>query len=273
MLRVLSRALDIVVLPAIIVALALAFLYAPPERTMHDVYRIFYFHVPAATASFLGFGIVFVCSILYLRTRERRYDLVAAAAAEVGVLFCAMGIGMGMLWAKPVWGTFWIPGDIHLLATAVLFLIYVAYLMMRGAVADDERRARLSAVVGVFAIIAVPVVFFSIRVIHVGNHPVLTSLDARMTTTLMFCMTVMMLFFTFILLRRVRLEFAREAAEGLRRDLLSLADARASGAARPAGSRVVAGATPSIGGITAGVPSSASNVAFSATRVDPRPRS
>jgi len=91
-----------------------------------------------------------------------------------------------------------------------------------------------------------------------------------MTTTLMFCMTVMLLFFTFILLRRARLEFAREAAEELRRDLLSLADARASGATRPATGRVVAGATPAIGGITAGVPASPSSAAFSATRVDPR---
>ncbi len=267
MLKTLSRALDVLVLPAVLAALAMAFLYAPPERTMHDVYRIFYFHVPAAAASFLGFGIVFVCSVMYLRTRERRYDVVAAAAAEVGVLFCAMGIGMGMLWAKPVWGVFWIPGDIHLLATAVLFLIYVAYLMMRGAIADDERRARLAAVVGTFAIISVPIVFFSIRVIHVGDHPALTGLDdPRMTTTLMFCMTVMMLFFTFILLRRVRLEFAREAAEGLRRDLLALAEGAESRPARSGGGRVVAGATPALGPIPA-----ASGAAFAARPVDTRP--
>ncbi len=244
MLRTLSRALDIVVAPAFIAALALAFFYAPPEKTMHDVYRIFYFHVPAAAASFLGFGIVFVCSVLYLRTRERRYDIVAGAAAEVGVLFCTLGIGMGMLWAKPVWGAFWIPGDIHLLATAVLFLIYVAYLMMRGAIDDDERRARLCAVVGTFAIIAVPIVFFSIRVIHVGNHPVLTGLTPRMQFTFMFCMTVMMLFFTFILLRRVRLEFARAAVEDLRRDVIDLSERTTAGAGRPALDRVVAGATP-----------------------------
>jgi heme exporter protein C len=269
MLRTLSRALDIVVAPAIIAALALAFFYAPPEKTMHDVYRIFYFHVPAAAASFLGFGIVFVCSVLYLRTRERRYDIVAGAAAEVGVLFCALGIGMGMLWAKPVWGAFWIPGDIHLLATAVLFLIYVAYLMMRGAIDDDERRARLSAVVGTFAIIAVPIVFFSIRVIHVGNHPVLTGLTPRMQFTFMFCMTVMMLFFTFILLRRVRLEFARAAVEDLRRDVLDLSERTTTGAARPALGRVVAGAAPAANPVPLGVP----GAAFTANAVETRPRS
>jgi len=272
MLRTLSRALDIVVAPAIIAALALAFFYAPPEKTMHDVYRIFYFHVPAAAASFLGFGIVFVCSVLYLRTRERRYDIVAGAAAEVGVLFCALGIGMGMLWAKPVWGAFWIPGDIHLLATAVLFLIYVAYLMMRGAIDDDERRARLSAVVGTFAIIAVPIVFFSIRVIHVGDHPALTGSslsDPRMTATLMFCMTVMMLFFTFILLRRVRLEFARAAVEDLRRDVLDLSERTTTGAARPALGRVVAGAAPAANSVPLGAP----GAAFTANAVETRPRS
>ncbi|HKC76206.1 MAG TPA: cytochrome c biogenesis protein CcsA, partial [Chloroflexota bacterium] len=114
-LKVLSRALDIIIVPAVLLALGLAFLYAPPEATMHDVYRIFYFHVPATASAGLGIAIVFVCSVLCLRTRDRRYDLVAAAAAEVAVLFGALGIGMGMLWAKPVWGTFWIPGDIHLM--------------------------------------------------------------------------------------------------------------------------------------------------------------
>lgn len=239
--RTLSRLLDLIILPALLLSLWMAFVYAPDEATMHSVYRIFYFHVPAAAASFLGFGIVFICSILYLRTRRRVYDAVAAAAAEVGVLFCCLGVGMGMLWAKPVWGAFWIPGDIHLMTTAVLLLIYVAYLMLRGAIEDDERRARLAAVVGTFGFIGVPVVYLSIRVIQVGNHPVLLGLEPRMQLTFMVCMTTMMLLFTFILLRRVRLEFSRLGAEQLRRDLLALAEqrgARRTGRER----RVVAGA-------------------------------
>ena len=71
-LKVLSRALDIIIVPAVLLALGLAFLYAPPEATMHDVYRIFYFHVPATASAGLGIAIVFVCSILYLRTRDRK---------------------------------------------------------------------------------------------------------------------------------------------------------------------------------------------------------
>lgn len=240
-LRTLSRLLDIVILPAVLVSLWMAFIYAPDEATMHSVYRIFYFHVPAAAASFLGFGIVFICSIMYLRTRRRAYDVVAAAAAEVGVLFCCLGVGMGMLWARPVWGVFWIPGDIHLMTTAVLLLIYVAYLMLRGAIEDEERRARLAAVIGVFGFAGVPIVYFSIRVIQVGNHPVLLGLAPRMQVTFMVCMTTMMLFFTFILLRRVRLGFSRAAAEQLRLELLALVERR--GQPRPA-RRVVAGAEP-----------------------------
>ena len=238
--KVLSRALDIIVVPAVLLSLGLAFLYAPREKTMHDVYRIFYFHVPATASAGLGIAIVFVCSVLYLRTRDRRYDLVAAAAAEVAVLFGALGIGMGMLWAKPVWGTFWIPGDIHLMTTAVVFLIYVAYLMLRGAIDDDERRARLAAVVGIFGMAGAPVVYFSIRIIHVGNHPVLQGLTPRMQLTFMVCMTTMLLFFTFILLRRVRLELTRAEYERLRLDLLSLAERHGAHAQR----RIVAGAEP-----------------------------
>jgi heme exporter protein C len=235
--RILARILDIIVLPAMLVSLALAFLYAPAEATMHDVYRIFYFHVPATASAGVGIAIVFVCSVLYLRTRRRRYDLIAAAAAEVAVVFAALGIVMGMLWAKPVWGTFWIPGDIHLMTTAIVFLVYVAYLMLRAAVEDVERRARLAAVVGVFGFIGAPVVYFSIRVIHVGNHPVLLSLAPRMQLTFIVCMNTMVLFFIFVLLRRVRLEFARAESEELRVDLLSLAERRGAREER----RVVAG--------------------------------
>jgi heme exporter protein C len=235
MVRVLSRVLDIVIAPAMLISLALAFLYAPDEATMKSVYRIFFFHVPAAASSFVGFGIVFLCSIMYLRTRKQVYDLVAAAAAEVGVVFCVVGVVMGMLWAKPVWGTYWIPGDVHLMTTAVLLLIYVSYLMLRASIEDDERRARLSAVIGIFGFAGVPIVYFSIRVVQVGNHPVLLGLEPRMQLTFMVCMTSMLLFFTFILLRRVRLELARAEAARLRRDLLALAYPREATA------RVVAG--------------------------------
>lgn len=244
MVKTLSRLLDIVVLPAVLLSLALAFLYAPPDATMHDVYRIFYFHVPATAAAALGIGIVFVCSVLYLRTRERRYDLVAAAAAEVAVLFATLGIVMGMLWARPVWGVFWIPGDIHLLTTAIVYLVYVAYLMLRGAIEDEERRARLAAVIGIFGVVGVPIVYFSIRIIQVGNHPVLRGLDPRMQLTFMVCMITMLLFFTFILVRRVRLEFARYEAARLRDDVLALAAPREAAGAR----RVVAGAEPAPAG-------------------------
>jgi heme exporter protein C len=242
MLRTLSRLLDIVVLPAVLLSLALAFLYAPPEATMHDVYRIFYFHVPAAAASGLGFAIVFVCSVLYLRTRNLRYDRIAAAAAETGVLFCFLGIVMGMLWAKPVWGVYWVAGDVHLLLTGVLFLIYLAYLMLRGAIEDEDRRARLAAVIGTFGVIGEPVVFLSSRIIQVGNHPVLLGLTPPMQLTFMVCMTTMMLLFTFILLRRVRLELTRGEAEQLRLDLLALAEQRGAREQRT----VVAGAEPEI---------------------------
>ena len=81
--KVLSRTLDIIVVPAVLLSLGLAFLYAPPEKTMHDVYRIFYFHVPATASAGLGIAIVFVCSVLYLRTRDRRYDLVAAVSEDL----------------------------------------------------------------------------------------------------------------------------------------------------------------------------------------------
>lgn len=217
------RVIDVLTLPAMILALYMAMIKAPDEQVMHSVYRLFYFHVPAAVASFGGFTIVFVCSIAYLRTRRMIFDRVAVAAAEVGVVFCSLGIVLGMIWAKPVWNTFWIPGDVHLMTTAILWLAYVSYLMLRGAIDDGERRARLSSVLGIILIVLVPIVFFSIRVIQQGSHPVLTSgLPTSMAIPFMVNMALMQLFFVFFFLRRVRLENQRAALADLRDQFIAL---------------------------------------------------
>jgi hypothetical protein len=111
--------------------------------------------------------------------------------------------------------------------------------MLRAAVDDAERRARLAAVVGIFGFAGVPIVYFSIRIVQVGNHPVLKGLEPRMQLTFMVCMTTMLLFFTFVLLRRIRLGDARRAVERLQRDAWALVDRGEDGAEAP---RLVAGA-------------------------------
>jgi heme exporter protein C len=130
-----------------------------------------YVHVPAAWLAYLSFFVVFVASIAYLRTKKTRWDRVAAASAEIGVLFTALAIVLGMLWGKPVWGTWW-TWDPRLTTTAVLLLIYVSYLAIRRITDNPSRRARWAAVVGIVGFIDVPIVHLSVvwwRSLHQGS--------------------------------------------------------------------------------------------------------
>jgi len=129
----------------------------PPDATQGNVQRLMYVHVPAAWVTFLAFGVVFVASVAYLKTGRMQWDRVAAASAEIGVLFCVLTIVLGSLWGRPVWGTWW-TWDPRLTTTAVLLLIYVGYLTLRKVADSPARRAKWSAVVGVIGFIDVPIV-------------------------------------------------------------------------------------------------------------------
>ena len=124
--------------------------------------RIFYVHVPSAWLAYLGFAIVFICSIAYLRTGARKWDLMAHGAAEIGVLFATLVLITGPIWARPVWGTWW-QWDARLTSTLVLWLTYVGYLLLRGLATDRARAGRLAAVVGIVGFIDVPIVHFSVQ--------------------------------------------------------------------------------------------------------------
>jgi len=140
----------------------MAFLYAPTEKTMGNVQRIFYFHVPSAWVSFLAFGVVAAASIIFLATGKSKWDRLAYSSAEVGILFLTIVLITGPLWAKPVWGVYW-TWDARLTTSFILWLIYLAYMMLRNYVSDPERGARFAAVFGIVGFVDVPIVYFSIR--------------------------------------------------------------------------------------------------------------
>ncbi|MBN2355719.1 cytochrome c biogenesis protein CcsA [candidate division KSB1 bacterium] len=143
-------------------ALYMVFIYAPTERTMGEVQRIFYFHVPSAWISFLAFMVVCIAGIAFLRTGKARWDRLAACSAEIGVLFITIVLLTGPLWAKPVWNVYW-TWDARLTTSFVLWLVYIAYLMIRSYATDQERGARFAAVFGIIGFIDVPIVYMSIR--------------------------------------------------------------------------------------------------------------
>jgi len=143
-------------------ALYMALLQAPTERTMGDVQRIFYFHVPSAWVSFLAFFIVCIASIAFLRTGKAQWDRLAASSAEIGILFITLVLLTGTLWAKPVWNVYW-TWDARLTTSLILWLIYIAYMMVRRYTSDPERGAKFAAVFGIIGFLDVPIVYMSIR--------------------------------------------------------------------------------------------------------------
>ena len=156
-----ERILAISSVVAMATTLVFALIITPPDVNQGNVFRLIYLHVPAAWLSYLAYAVVFVGSIAYLKTNRIRWDRLAAASAEVGVVFTALTLVLGSLWAKPVWGTWW-TWDPRLTTTAILLLIYVGYLAIRRLSDSPARRARWSAVVGIVGFIDVPIVHLSV---------------------------------------------------------------------------------------------------------------
>ena len=153
---------------ALALGLVLGLLVAPREITQGNVQRIMYVHVPSVWVAYLAFGVVFVASIAYLWRRAAGADRIAHASAEVGVVFTGITIASGAIWGKPTWGTWW-TWDARLTSVAILFVMYVGYLLVRTMIDDPERGARYAAVLGIVAALDVPLVHFSVywwRTLH-----------------------------------------------------------------------------------------------------------
>jgi heme exporter protein C len=144
------------------VGLAAGFGYAPREAVQGNVQRIMYLHVPSVLTAYLAFGLVLLGSIGYLATRRPVWDLLAGAAGEIGVLFTGLTIVSGSIWGRPTWGTWW-AWDARLTSTAVLFLIYAGYLLLRSVIDDPDARGRYAAVVGILGAVNIPIVHFSVK--------------------------------------------------------------------------------------------------------------
>jgi len=209
------RLLGYASLPAIPVALYMALVAAPTEAFMGHSQRIMYIHVPAAIASYLSFAIVAAAGALYLWRRRDHLDALAHAAAEVGVLFTTITLLTGSLWGRAAWGWWW-TWDPRLTTTLVLWLIYVAYLIMRQAIDDPERRARFSAIFGIVGFLDVPVVHLSVvwwRSIHPPNFAGGgTTLDPAMQQALAVCAAAFLLFTLFLIALRWRVERLERSA-------------------------------------------------------------
>ncbi len=153
------------------ISLLVIFFYAPTEITMGNVQRIFYFHVGSAWVAALAFFVALLSGIAYLRNPSRTWDTIAVGSVEIGLVFTSMTIISGSVWGRPAWNTWWIWSP-RLTSITVLWLVYVAYFMLRGAIEDEEKRGRFSAVYVIAGFVTVIITFLSIRLLR-DIHPVL----------------------------------------------------------------------------------------------------
>ena len=200
-----------------------AFYVAPDEKTMHVLYRIFYFHAAAAWAGMTAFFVCFVANLLYVWRRDEKYDAVAISSAEVGLAFITVVLITGPIWAKPAWGIYW-TWDARLTSTFVLWLLYISYLLLRTLIEESDRRALLSALFGIFAFIDVPIVFGAIRWWRTQHPaPVImggpgSGLDPTMRKVFFFSVLAMHVLMAFLIAERYRLEKLRTDLELVRRE-------------------------------------------------------
>jgi heme exporter protein C len=163
-------------------AVALIFFYAPTDANQGFSQRIFYFHVPIALTSYACFGWGAWKALQYLRTRDERADLESYVAIHQGVVFGALTLITGSIWAKASWGVWWTWGEDELVLFLVLFLFYCAYFMLRFSVEAGPMRANMSAVYALFGVVLIPVSFLAIRLSKQFLHPTVFTLNGPQMT-------------------------------------------------------------------------------------------
>ncbi|MCP4419604.1 MAG: cytochrome c biogenesis protein CcsA [Chloroflexi bacterium] len=154
----------------LIISLGMNFFYAPTERTMGNVQRIFYFHVGTAWVGAVAFFVALLGGALYLWKKKRIWDTVALSSVEIGLVFLTITIAAGSIWGKPAWNTWWLWSP-RLTLITVAWLTYAAYFMLRGAIEDEEKRGRFAAVYVIVAFVTIIMTYISIRIFR-DIHPV-----------------------------------------------------------------------------------------------------
>ena len=200
----------------------LIFMVAPTDSVLGHVQRVFYFHVPIAIMSFLAFFVVFIASLGYLIKRTPKWDAIAHASAEVGVVFVTLALLTGMIWARPIWNTWW-TWEPRLTTTMILWLIYVAYLMVRSYAPSQSKGAIYGAVVGILGFVDVPIVYYSVvwwRSVHpspvVGPFAQADALDSTMAWILLYSFITFVFFFAYMVMERIELRNTEEALGRIR---------------------------------------------------------
>lgn len=201
-----------------------AFQYAPTEQIMGEVQRIFYVHFGAAWNTFLAFFVVALGGAIYLIKRNPVWDQIAAASAEIGVILNTIVLMTGSIWARPVWNTWWPWGDPRVTTMLVLWLIYVAYLILRNSLPEGEKKYRFCAVFGIIGFLDVPIVYMSIHWWRTMHPVVITAervgLEREMIHTLFLSVPAFTVLYLCTLFLRTAMRLHRSMADELAQQIL-----------------------------------------------------
>ena len=214
-------ALGAAVAIGMILSIWAAFLYAPTDSIQGPIQRITYFHVPMAWLAYLAFFVVFIASIVYLIRRDERWDWVARASAEVGVIFTTLVLISGSIWGEAFWGTWW-TGEAKLTTTLILWFIYVAYLLLRFYSGRTESGARNAAVLGILGFVDVPINYFAVtwwRGVHPESYvqnSATGATPASVFIALLLAVATFTLLYAFLMIQLYRLERYTTEAQELR---------------------------------------------------------
>lgn len=219
------KTLDIVSLILLLAATYLTVFVAPTEKVMGDVQRVFYFHIGSAWVALIGFIFTAGLSVIYLVTKNLKWDRIQVAAIEVSVVFFLITIILGSIWARPAWNTWW-TWDPRLTTSAVTELIYIAYFMLRQGIDDPNKRARFGAVYALIGGLSAPITFFAIRLFRT-IHPVViagSNADAEgsfamtggMLQAFLFALFAFTVIFVDLFWNRIRLGEAQEQVEEMK---------------------------------------------------------
>lgn len=217
--------LNIASLLLVLVGYYLSIYYAPTEKVMGDVQRVFYFHVATAWIGMIGFILAAFFAILYLVKKDMKWDMLGLSAVEISLVFFFITIILGSIWARPAWGTWW-TWEPRLTTAAILEMIYLAYLLLRQGIEDPEQRARFGAVYTLLGGLSVPMTLLSIRLFRT-IHPVLIggggSEKMGMTGSMLFVMFYSIIAFTVLFItlfwHRVRLGEYQAKVEQLKSEI------------------------------------------------------
>jgi len=205
-----TRLLGAAVIVGLVALVILGWFVAPEDDEQQDAVRMIFVHVPSALFTYVAFTVTAIGSVMWLLRRSIWWDTVAAAAAEIGVLFCALTLFTGSVWGRPTWNTYWDWGDVRLVTTLVLLLMMIGYLSVRSLGGAESATATRAAIIGVLAAAIIPIVNRSVEwwennTLHQKSSLTDGNLEDMTLFTIVLGLVVWGLFFGWAVIHRFRI--------------------------------------------------------------------